>query len=103
MMAMRKVTISTVACMLAVCAILSAGQAAADDEMRVSKAVWAKFAAFKNQLTPSSDEYFAASSDGGWAWNTDKDEAVKQCQQYAKSECVVFAHNEEILVPYHVD
>ncbi len=87
-------------------AVFAAGVGASSahaEGLRISKGVWQKFAEYKNKLTPSSDEYFAASSDGGWAWNTDKDEAVKQCQQYAKSECVVFAHNEEILVPYHVD
>lgn len=102
---MRKWVILTAACMLGVCAVISASgvSAIADDEIRVSKGVWAKFAEFKNKLTPSSDEYFAASSDGGWASSTDKDQVVKDCQQYAKSPCVLFAHNDEILVPYHVD
>jgi hypothetical protein len=80
-----------------------AGGSSADaDDMRISKGVWQKFAEYKNKLTPSSDEYFAASSDGGWAWGIDKDQVVKDCQKYAKSTCVVFAHNDEILVPYHV-
>jgi len=102
---MRTWVIMTAACMLGIGALMSAGggQAMAEEEMRVNKGVWKKFAEYKNKLTPSSDEYFAASSDGGWAWSSDKDEAVKQCQQYAKSPCVVFAHNDEILVPYHVD
>jgi len=78
------------------------GPSAHAEDLRIPKGVWQKFAEYKNKLTPSSDEYFAASSDGGWASNTDKDQAVKDCQQYAKSPCVLFAHNDEILVPYHV-
>ena len=101
---MRRMMILTTACMLGVCAMVSAGASAmADDEIRVSKGVWAKFAEYKNKLTPSSDSYFAASTDGGWAWSDNKDEAISQCQKYAKAQCVVFAHNDEILVPYHVD
>ena len=78
------------------------GSIAQADDLRIPKGVWQKFAEYKNKLTPSSDEYFAASSDGGWASSTDKDQVVKDCQQYAKTPCVLFAHNDEILVPYHV-
>ncbi len=86
-------------------AVFAAGVGASSahaEGLRISKGVWQKFAEYKNKLTPSSDEYFAASSDGGWASSTDKEQVIKDCQQYANSPCVLFAHNDEILVPYNV-
>jgi hypothetical protein len=96
---MRKLVILIAAGMLAACAAGSGG----GNGMAISSGVWAKFEEYKGNLTPSSDEYFAASTDGGYASSTDKDQVVKDCQQYAKETCVLFAHNDEILVPYHVE
>ncbi len=96
---MHKLMIVVAASMLTACA----GGAGSGEGMAIPKGVWEQFAEYKNKLTPSSDEYFAASSDGGWASNTDKEQVVKDCQQYAKQTCVLFAHNDEILVPYHVE
>ena len=98
---MRKLMVLGVASMLAACAGGSGGGGGAG--MAISSGVWAKFEEYKGKLTPSSDEYFAASSDGGYASGTDKDQIVKDCQQYAKETCVLFAHNDEVLVPYHVE
>jgi hypothetical protein len=73
------------------------------DEITISSGVWAKFQEYKNQLKPGDEQYFAASSTGGYSWNADKDQAVQQCQQYSNGgTCVLFAHNDEVLVPYHV-
>jgi hypothetical protein len=73
------------------------------DSITISKGVWAKFQDYKNQLKPGDDQYFAASSTGGFSWNADKDKAVAECQKYSNGgACIVFAHNDQILVPYHV-
>lgn len=97
---MRNMVILALAGVLAACA---SGSGGSGEGMAISSGVWVKFEDYKKNLTPSSDEYFAASSDGGWASSTDKDQVVKDCQQYAKETCVLFAHNDEILVPYHVE
>ena len=99
---MRRAIVLGVVALLAACAGGSSGGGGGDG-MAVPSGAFAKFEEYKGKLTPASDEYFAASSDGGWASNTDKEQALKDCQQYAKQTCVVFAHNDEILVPYHVE
>lgn len=96
---MRKWALLAAAAMLAAC---TSGSGEGGDSITIPSGVWAKFQAYKDALKPSDDMYFAASSDGGWASNTDQDQVLKDCQQYAKSTCVLFAHNDQILVPYHV-
>jgi hypothetical protein len=98
---MHRLMILIAAGMLTACAGGSGGGGGGEG-MAISSGVWEKFEEYKAKLTPSSDEYFAASTDGGWASNADKDQAVSACQQHAQETCVVFAHNDEILVPYHV-
>jgi hypothetical protein len=97
---MRKLMVLSAVGLLAACA---GGSAGGGEGMAISKGVWAKFEEYKGNLTNTSDEYFAASSDGGWATGTDKDQVVGSCQQHAQQTCVLFAHNDEILVPYHVE
>jgi hypothetical protein len=97
---MRKLMALGLASFLAACAG-GAGQGQGDS-ITIPSGVWAQFQKYKDGLNGSGDQYFAASSDGGYASNSDKDQVVKDCQQYAKSTCVLFAHNDEILVPYHV-
>jgi hypothetical protein len=62
------------------------------DSITISSGVWAKFQQYKDQLKPADDEYFAASTTGGFSWESDKDKAIS----------VLFAHNDQILVDYHV-
>jgi len=68
----------------------------------IPSGTWAMFQQYKNHLRPNDDRYFAASWDGGWASNNDKSEVLKSCQEYAESTCVLFAHNDQILLPYRV-
>ena len=73
------------------------------DTLTISSGVWAKFQQYKNQLKSGDDEYFAASTTGGFAWETDKDKAIRECEQYSNGAlCVLFAHNDQILVDYPV-
>ena len=95
---MRKLMALGLAGFLAACA----GGAGQGDSITIPSGVWAKFQDYKSKLTSSSDEYFAASSDGGFASGTDKNQIITDCQKYAKSTCVLFAHNDQILLPYHV-
>lgn len=99
---MKRTLALMLACVvLAGCASESVDEAS--DTLPVPKGVWGKFQEYKKQLKPGEDQYFAASSTGGFAWNVSKDEAIKQCEQYSKGvSCVLFAHNDEILVPYEV-
>ena len=94
---------------IAIAAILAAGLLAGcasgsgGGEITISSGVWAKFQEYKGQLKPGDDQYFTASSTGGYSWNADKDQALQECQKYSNGgTCVLFAHNDEILVPYHV-
>jgi len=96
---MRTLIVLGFAGMLAACA---GGTGGGGESITIPSGVWAKFQEYKNKLTPSSEEYFAASSDGGFASGTDKEKVVTDCQQYAKSQCILFAHNDQILVDYHV-
>jgi hypothetical protein len=73
------------------------------DSINISSGVWAKFQQYKDQLKSGDDEYFAASSTGGFNWDSDKDKALSGCQQYSNgATCIIFAHNDQILVDYHV-
>jgi hypothetical protein len=65
--------------------------------------VWDVFKSYRAKLMPGQDEYFASAPDGAWAWKETPEEALALCQEHSTGpECILFAKNAKILVPYRV-
>ncbi len=114
---MRGIWITVLAALLSGCCACqpapgSAAQTsgtAADDrptgEMFLLKhGVWPEFQRFRTQLTPGKDEYFATATDGAWAWEDTEQKALDLCQEHSTGpNCIIFARNAKILVPYRLN
>jgi hypothetical protein len=65
--------------------------------------VWDMFKEYRGKLTPGQDAWFAAASDGAWAWEYSEAKALALCQdQSTGPKCIVFAKNAQVLVPYRI-
>jgi hypothetical protein len=87
---------------------LAEGTVATDDRptgamFDLKPGVWEIFKEYRGKLTAKSNEYFATASDGAWAWKETEAGALTQCQEHSTGpQCIIFAHNAKILVPYRL-
>jgi len=90
--------------------------AVADDEtVKITQEVWDTFGKYKDWIGADGSGFFAVSEDGGSAAGAgcqEKDcaaglasqrDALKECESNSNGgRCIVFGHDQDILVPYEI-
>lgn len=102
-------------CVLAAAGFIAAQEARAEEEtLRITQEVWDTYGKYKDFIGEGSG-FFAVSEDGGSAAGAGCQEkgcaaglasqrdALKECESNSQGgRCIVFAHDEDILVPYEI-
>jgi hypothetical protein len=107
---LRSIFIATVAIAIAGCAAKPATQGA---QLKITQDVWSSFQAYLQDKTTAHSGAFAVTTDGkGWGggicddlrcYGSSKEFAVNSCEKHNPGhDCVVFAYNNDIVVPYEV-